>query len=250
MKTAIVTGASRGIGKAISAEFSKKGYNVVLISRHYAEVEQTAMEISNSTHGVCVPFECDIRNKNQMAEIFETVIKRFGSIDVLVNNAGVNSRKTLDQKKWSENFEGNLSGWDEEIAINLTGVYICSYLAGGYMIKQKTGCIINISSIKGKEATSSPGYGASKSGVIHLTKDFAKALAPYIRVNCVAPGFIDTGMTSELPDDKKNAYKKMIPQERFGTVDEVAKSVVFLASDDASYITGTTIDVNGGYLMV
>jgi len=164
-----------------------------------------------------------------------------------------NSRRTLnaqDNGNWFKNFEENLLGWENEISTNLTGTYICSYIASGHMLNQKSGSIINISSIKGKEPTSSPGYGSSKSGVIKLTKDFAKVLAPYnISVNCIAPGFINTGMTVELPNDKKENYKKLIPIGRFGDVEEIAKVAAFLASPDSSYITGATIDVNGGYLM-
>lgn len=117
------------------------------------------------------------------------------------------------------------------------------------MLRKGSGNIINISSIKGIEPTSSLGYGASKAGVIKLTRDFAKALAPTIRVNCIAPGFINTGMTAELPEDKKVVYMKQIPQSRFGGVEEIARVARFLASDDASYITGEIVNVNGGYLM-
>ena len=263
VRNVIVTGASRGIGKAIAEEFvfRNKRINIALISRHYdnvaavvEEFNRKYMDYSGLYEGNYFPFECNVANEKQAERMFREIFKRFGSIDVLVNNAGINSRKILDTKnieRWFECFEDRIHGFDEEIATNLRGSYICSYLCGGYMLKRGNGgSIINISSVKGIGATSSIGYGASKAGVIKLTKDFAKALAPYgIRVNCIAPGFIDTGMTSELHDEKKAMYKALIPENRFGSVEEVAKTVAFLASDEASYITGAMLLVDGGYLM-
>lgn len=252
-KSVIITGASRGIGRAIAEEFASLNYNIALLSRHYDEVRATAGEIGEQKNGLYLPFECNVCNENDVKETFSRINNEFGSIDVLVNNAGINSRRTLEPKNpenWFDHFEDNLSGWNQEIATNLTSVYICSYVAAGYMLQAGSGSIINISSIKGKEATSSPGYGASKAGVIKLTRDFARALAPYgIRVNCVAPGFIDTGMTKSLSLEKREDYLKRIPIGRFGRVEEVASVVCFLVSPAASYIVGTTIDVDGGYLM-
>jgi 3-oxoacyl-[acyl-carrier protein] reductase len=252
MTTAIITGASKGIGKAIAEEFAKEGYDLALISRNYYDVERVSQELSSEYSGTYVPFQADISNELEIPLTFSAINKQFGSIEVLVNNAGINSRKSLDTKNinsWFHNFKENLEGFDSELATNLRGTYICSYIAAGYMLRKGSGNIINISSIKAKEPTSSLGYGASKAGIIKLTKDFAKALAPKIRVNCIAPGFIKTGMTLELSEEKQEAYKKLIPQQRFGNVIEIAKTAVFLASDESSYITGTTINVNGGYLM-
>lgn len=253
-KTVIVTGASKGIGQGIAEEFGSMDYNVVLLSRHIDEAQRAAKKIPASKSQKILPVECDVSVPKQVQDVFASIHKTCGSIDILVNNAGTNARKSLDAAdidKWFKDFPLNLEGWNSEILINMTGVYICSYVAAGYMIKQGNGGIINISSIKGKEPTSSPGYGASKAGVIKLTRDFARALASRgVRVNCIAPGFIDTGMTAELPDDKKQQYMKQIPMQRFGQIPEVAKVVAFLASDNAGYITGATIDVNGGYLMV
>lgn len=252
-KTVIVTGASKGIGQGIAVEFASMGYNVVLLSRHIDEVRNAAEKIPRSDTQKVLPVECDVSDAQQVLGVFACIHEICGSIDILVNNAGTNARRALiptDTDQWFKDFPLNLEGWNSEILVNMTGVYICSNAAAGYMIGQGSGVIINISSIKGKEPTSSPGYGASKAGVIKLTKDFARALAPRgIRVNCVAPGFIDTGMTAELPDDKKQQYLKQIPMLRFGQISEVAKVVAFLASDNAGYITGATIDVNGGYLM-
>lgn len=251
LKVIVITGASKGIGEAIAKIFAVRGsYNIVLISRHYLEVEKTAKEIEkNFVFGENIkvlPLECDVSDEKQVKRVFEEIYKKFGSVDVLINNAGINSRRTIGNL---DSFEEDLNGFREELSINLTGTFICSYVAAKYMLKNKSGSIVNISSIKGKEPTSSPGYGASKAGIIKLTKDFAKSLAPSIRVNCVAPGFIDTGMTTELSEEKKQTYRKMIPMLRFGDVEEIAKAVFFLTSDESSYITGATLDVNGGYLM-
>jgi len=253
MKTVIITGASRGIGKAIAKKFAEMCYNVILIARDIQRLETVGEELEREYNIKCDSYSCDVGNRLEVEEVFKKVVQNFGSIDVLINNAGINSRKSLNTnniKNWFEEFEENLSGWLQEIETNLTGTYICSYVASGYMIKQNYGFIINISSIKGKEPTSSPGYGASKAGVIKLTKDFARVLAPHnIIVNCIAPGFINTGMTLELPPEKKETYKSMVPLRRFGRVEEIAKVAAFLASPDSSYMTGTTLDVNGGYLM-
>ncbi len=257
-KTIIVTGASRGIGKAIATEFAAREYNLALLSRHYEEVKVVAEELKEDDRkGICLPLECDVQEACQVTETFQRIIHELGSIDVLVNNAGINSRSTiqpylldLSNSDWKSTFEAGINGWKNELETNLTGTYFCSYVAAGYMIKKGKGAIVNLSSIKGIEPTTSPGYGASKAGIIKLTKDMAKVLAPFgIRINCIAPGFIDTGMTAELSEEKKKAYHQMIPLGRFGTVEEVAKVAAFLASDDASYITGTTINVSGGYLM-
>ena len=264
MRTAIVTGASRGIGKAIAEELAFNGHNIALISRHYSELNNAVEELRDKisknwgwrrdNEPCFMAYQCDVSDKDEVKNRFSEIYDKFGSIDVLVNNAGVNSRKSLDvvnNTKWFEDLDDKLNGFDEEIDVNLRGSFICSYVAVGYMLKSERGSIVNISSVKGIEPTTSLGYGASKAGVIKLTRDFAKALASYgIRVNCVAPGFIDCGMTSELSEDKKIKYKEMIPCKRFGSVEEVAKTVVFLADDDASYINGECINVNGGYLMI
>ncbi len=249
----MITGASRGIGKAIAMEFALRGYDLALISRKYSEVKEVAQELSGKFSGRYLHFESDVGDKARIKTTFSEIIGSFGSLDVLVNNAGINSRRALnpaESETWFLNLDDLFEGWNEEIQVNLTGTYLCSYLAAGYMLRQNSGSIINISSIKGIEPTTSPGYGASKAGVIKLTKDFAKALAPYgIRVNCIAPGFINTGMTCELPEEKKVSYRKLIPQGRFGEVEEIAKMAFFLASPDSSYVNGAVLNVNGGYLM-
>ena len=240
MKTAIVTGASRGIGAAIAQALAEEEYTLGLFGRD----EAALASVQQSLTGEHLVYNVDVRDSGGLRFAFQEFFSETGSLEVLVNNAGVNTRRTLPIS--DQEICLGLRDWQVEMETNLTGPYICSSLAAHYMGE---GSIINISSIKGKEATSSPGYGASKAGLIKLTKDCAKAWAPGIRVNCVAPGFINTGMTTELSDDKKEQYRDMIPAGRFGSVEEVAQVVAFLASKKASYITGATIDVNGGYLM-
>ncbi len=251
-KVVVITGASRGIGKAFAQQLALD-YDLALLSHNQTELETVIRELPPVNGGFFLPLECDLQNKESIINTFNEIYRQFGSIDVLINNAGVNSRRTLnpqDEGQWFEELDKNLQGWDREIAVNLTGAYLCSYLAAGYMLKHHSGSIINISSIKGIEPTVSPGYGASKAGIIKLTKDFAKALAPHgIRVNCIAPGFINTGMTTELSEEKRESYLKLIPQGRFGEGIEMAKVAAFLASPDSSYITGAVLNVNGGYLM-
>lgn len=241
--TAIITGASRGIGKAIAEEFADLGYNLALISRHREGLELVAKELEGKGGGgIYLPFQCDIRDQQQVTTAFLGINRRFGPLDVLVNNAGANSRKKLDLM--------SLEDWREELDTNVTGTLLCSKEAAKYMKTKSSGAIINFSSVKGKEAASSMGYGAAKAAVIGLTKCLAKQLAPFgIRVNCVAPGFIDVGMTKRLNKEEVKKYTAMIPCGRFAQPSEVAKVVSFLASPAASYIIGATIDINGGYLM-
>lgn len=257
-KTAIITGASRGIGRAIAEEFALRDYHLVIISRHFSEAHLVCQELyqaeeSRGTQGrLYLPYEIDVSDAEAVREAFAEIYQRNGSIDVLINNAGINSRKSLDLKDQNiflRDFKENLNGWKEELEVNLTGTFACSYQAAAYMRQGKGGSIINISSIKGIEPTSSPGYGSSKAGIIKLTKDLARAFASSgIRVNCISPGFINTGLTQELSEDKKQDYLKKIPLGRFGEVREVAQLAAFLASNEAQYITGQNLIIDGGYL--
>lgn len=241
-QTVVITGASRGIGVYIAEEFAARGYDLALIARSREQLNDVAAGIAAQHPISAKPYVCDIRQAAQVVKTFEAIRADFSSLDVLVNNAGANSRKKMDVIAEAE--------WTEELETNVTGTFLCAREAARYMKEQKSGAIINISSIKGKEATSSPGYGAAKTAVIGLTRCLAKQLAPQgIRVNCVAPGFIDIGMTKLLSAEEAKKYLAMIPCARFGAPEEVAKVVAFLASAEASYIIGATIDVNGGYLM-
>jgi len=244
----IVTGASRGIGKAIAIEFAQNGHNIAIISRHKAEAEEVAEKLSKY-NGVYQGYDCDVSDENAVKETFRAIYEKFKDINILVNNAGINSRKTLEiSEDWFNSFLENLKGFREELAINLTGTYICTGIASHYM--KPGSCIINISSIKAREPTSSPGYGASKVGVEKFTTDSAKQLAKKgIRVNCIAPGYIDTGLTAELSEEKKKKAAAEIPLQRFGEVEDIARMARVLASKDAAYMTGAIVDVNGGILM-
>jgi len=263
-KTIIITGASSGIGKAVAERFVSENYNAALISRHYGNVKAIAEDLmKNHQDSVCLAYECDVRNEESVPDIFSDIYDKLGSFDVLANIAGVKSgRKTqdvidyitdgnTDPHDWKSFFMESIAAWRDTVDINLVGTLVCSSAALYFMFNQNGGgSIINISSIKGIEPTTDPSYGASKAGIIKVTRDFAKNLAPYgIRVNCVAPGFINTGMTTTLPEEKQEKYKSQIPVGRYGSVEEVADVFYFLASDAASYITGAVIDVNGGYLM-
>src|SRR3989338_4241806 len=225
-KTIIITGASSGIGKAVAERFVSENYNAALISRHYGNVKAIAEDLmKNHQDSVCLAYECDV-------------------IDYITDG-------NTDPHDWKSFFMESIAAWRDTVDINLVGTLVCTSAALYFMFNQNGGgSIINISSIKGIEPTTDPSYGASKAGIIKVTRDFAKNLAPYgIRVNCVAPGFINTGMTTTLPEEKQEKYKSQIPVGRYGSVEEVADVFYFLASDAASYITGAVIDVNGGYLM-
>jgi len=236
-KLVLVTGSTRGIGKAIAAAFAQKGADVVVTGRNKANADIVAENISKEfgtrAYGVELDFSKDI--KEQWKEI-----ERIGQIDILINNAGL-TRDTLFIRMKDDD-------WNEVINANLTGTFKITQLSVKGMIKKRWGRIINISSIIG--FIGNPGqvnYSTTKAGLIGFTKSLAKELAPRnITVNAVAPGFIETDMTAELPAELKERYLEQIPLGRFGKAEDVANTVLFLASDYASYITGETIHVNGG----
>ncbi|MFC2070289.1 SDR family NAD(P)-dependent oxidoreductase [Chloroflexota bacterium] len=240
-KVAIVTGASRGIGKAIAIRLAESGADIAVLARTYDELNTVSSRIQEIGCKSMV-LTGDVTKYSRIAELFTEVYQAFGSIDILVNNAGINSRKGLEMLDECD--------WDTEIDTNLKGVFICCKAAAEFMKKQGRGWIINISSVKGKEATTSMSYGASKAGVIGLSRSLAKQLIPFnIYVNCVAPGFINTGMSRLLSPSEVERYLREIPIGRMGEPEDIAEVVCFLASPAASYIVGATINVNGGYLM-
>ena len=242
-KCALITGATRVIGKQISITLAKQGYNIALNYRkENEELENTKKEIEKI--GVQVlAVKGDVANFENCENFVKQVIERFGQIDVLVNNAGITKDMLLMRMK-KEDFE-------QVIDTNLVGTFNVTKNVVPYMMKARSGRIINISSVVGISGNAGQtNYSASKAGIIGFTKSLAKEIASRnILVNAVAPGFIETNMTDVLKDDVKQEIAKNIPLKRMGTTQDVANVVKFLASDDSSYITGQVINVDGGMLM-
>lgn len=242
-KAALVTGASRGIGKAIALELARHGAKVcVNYAGNKEKAEDVVAEIKENG-GEAFSLQANVSNADDVQAMVKEVISAFGSLDILVNNAGITRDNLLMRMKEDE--------WDEVIDTNLKGVFICTKAVTRQMMKQRSGRIINITSIVGASGNAGQAnYVAAKAGVIGLTKTTAKELASRnITVNAVAPGFIATDMTDELNEDIQAEMLKQIPLGRMGKPEEIANIVRFLASDDSSYITGQTFHVNGGMYM-
>jgi 3-oxoacyl-[acyl-carrier protein] reductase len=242
-KVALVTGASRGIGREIALELARQGCNVAV---NFAGSEAKANEVVDEIKRIgreAIAVQCNVSDAEAVQAMVKETIGQFGSIDILVNNAGITKDNLLMRMKETE--------WDDVININLKGVFLCTKAVTRQMMKQRSGRIINISSIVG--VSGNPGqanYVAAKSGVIGLTKTTAKELAPRgITVNAIAPGFISTDMTDQLPEDVRNEMLKQIPLSRLGDPEDIAKVVTFVASDSASYMTGQTLHIDGGMVM-
>jgi 3-oxoacyl-[acyl-carrier protein] reductase len=241
-RIAFITGASRGIGKACALALSAAGYRVVLAARALDKLEEVAATIRAEGREAFV-VELDLASQDSIKNAFAKASKEFGRIDVLVNNAGV-TKDGLAIRMKREDFES-------VIQTNLTGAFLCCQQVLMPMMKERYGRIINISSIVGETGNAGQAnYVSSKAGLIGLTKALAQEMASRnITVNAVAPGFIDTDMTSILPNDVKEALLNRIPLKRLGTGDDIASAVVFLASEQSGYITGHVLDVNGGMYM-
>ncbi len=242
-KVAVVTGASRGIGRAVALELAGCGADVVV---NYAGNEASANEVVDQIKALgrkSIAVRADVSSSLDVTTLFDLVMEAFGSVDILVNNAGI-TRDTLIMRMKEED-------WDDVLATNLKGVFLCTKAVMRQMMKQRSGRIINISSIVGVAGNAGQAnYVAAKAGVIGLTKTTALELAPRgITVNAVAPGFIETDMTDKLPEELKNQMLAHIPLLRFGQPEDIAKAVSFLASEDAAYMTGQTIHVDGGMVM-
>lgn len=242
-KVAIVTGASRGIGREIALCLAEKGASVVV---NYAGNEKKANEVVDQIKSMgqdAIAVQADVSNSEDVAAMVKATIDTYGKIDILVNNAGITKDTLLMRMKEED--------WDSVINTNLKGVFLCTKAVSRYMARQKRGKIINISSIVGVVGNvGQANYVAAKAGVIGLTKSTARELASRnVNVNAVAPGFITTDMTDTLKESLKQEMLKSIPLARFGEAKEVAKAVVFLASEDSDYITGQTIQVDGGMAM-
>ena len=242
-KTALVTGASRGIGREIALELARQGANVAV---NFAGSEAKANEVVDEIKALgrdAFSVQCDVSNSVQVTAMIKDTIDHFGKLDILVNNAGITKDNLLMRMKEEE--------WDDVININLKGVFLCTKAVTRQMMKQRNGRIINIASIVG--VSGNPGqanYVAAKAGVIGLTKTTAKELSSRnITVNAVAPGFITTDMTDKLTEEVKAEMLKQIPLARFGEPKDIAKVTAFLASDDSSYMTGQTLHIDGGMVM-
>ena len=241
-RVALVTGASQGIGRACALRLAKDGTAIALAARSQEKLEQVAKEIT-AAGGQAGCFVMDVASEDSVKSACKAAIAQFGKIDILVNNAGITHDQLVMRMKRAD--------WDAVLNTNLTGSYLCIQQVIGSMLKQRWGRIINMTSIFGQIGQiGQANYAASKAGLIGLTMAMAREVASRnITVNAVAPGFIETAMTAELPADLKEKALGMIPLGRVGTDAEVADAVHFLASEGASYITGHVLNVNGGMLM-
>jgi len=241
-KVSLITGASQGIGEAIAHELAESGAEVILIDIQQEKLEEVATKIS-AINGLVSTYVADISNYEQVINVLETILKNHPRIDHVINNAGITRDNLLVRMQENE--------WDSVLSVNLKGVFNLSKAIIRHMINNRYGRIVNISSVVG--LMGNPGqvnYAASKAGVIGFTKSLAREVAGRgITVNAIAPGYIATPMTENLPDSVKQVFIDIIPMKRFGKPEEIAQTVKFLLSDEAAYITGQTISVNGGLHM-
>lgn len=241
-RVAVVTGASQGIGRTIALKLALAGATVVVAARNQSKLDELAAEIQDAG-GKASAFMVDVGNEEQIKATFKQIIAQLGKIEILVNNAGITRDQLVMRMKRAD--------WDEVINTNLTSAYLCTQQAISSMLKQRWGRIINVTSIFGQIGQAGQAnYASSKAGLIGFTMAIAREVASRgITCNAVAPGFIETAMTSTLTEEFKQTALKMIPLGRVGTTDDVASAVAFLASEEAGYITGHVLNVNGGMHM-
>ncbi|HHY47518.1 MAG TPA: 3-oxoacyl-[acyl-carrier-protein] reductase [Firmicutes bacterium] len=242
-RVAIITGASKGIGRAVALAMASEGAGVIALGNtDVAGAEDVARRIVEGG-GQALAMKADVRNADEIQAVLRAALERFGSVDILVNNAGITRDNFIFRMTEDE--------WLEVMDVNLKGAFLTTKIIGHQMFRQRAGRIINISSVVGLRGN--PGqanYSSSKAGIIGLTKTAAREFAGRgVTVNAIAPGFIATQMTERLPEASKTALLSLVPLGRPGTPEEVARVAVFLASDDASYITGQVICVDGGMTM-
>ncbi|SKC87127.1 3-oxoacyl-[acyl-carrier-protein] reductase [Maledivibacter halophilus] len=242
-KTAIVTGGSRGIGKAVALKLAEKGANIVV---NYTSNSTKAEEVVNEIKKMgreALAIKADVSNSDDVKNLIKETEKQFSNIDILINNAGITKDTLLIRMKEDD--------WDKVMSVNLKGTFLCTKLVGKKMMKQRRGKIVNIASIVGIIGNAGQAnYSASKAGIIGFTKSTAKELASRgINVNAVAPGFIETEMTKKLSEEVVENYAKNIPLGKMGTPEDVANVVFFLCSQEASYVTGQVINIDGGMVM-
>ena len=241
-KVAFITGGSRGIGKAISERFAKEGYDLIV---NYKEkinrAEELKNEIENKYNVKVMLVKADLSNEESIIEMVSKITNTYKKIDVLVNNAGIVIDKEFEDR--------TVKDWEETLKVNLIAPFVLTKLIGSKMFEEKRGAIINISSTNGINTyyPSSVDYDASKSGLISLTYDSAVQFAPYVRVNCVAPGWVNTEMNKELEEDFVKEETQKILVKRFAEPEEIANVVYFLASNEASFINSEVIKVDGGW---
>lgn len=241
-RVALITGASQGIGQACAIRLAEKGATVALAARNQEKLSEVAQQIT-AAGGKAETFALDVASEEQVKAVFKAIVGQLGKIDVLVNNAGITRDQLVMRMKRSD--------WDAVLNTNLTSAYLCIQAAIGPMLKQRWGRIINVTSIFGQTGQAGQAnYAASKAGLIGLTMAMAREVGSRgITCNAVAPGFIETAMTSGFTEEFKQEALKMIPLARIGTPDDVAGAVAYLASEEASYITGHVLNINGGMLM-
>lgn len=240
-KRVIITGGNRGIGRAITERFLKEGARVALLVRR--DVSPFIKELTDKGYSVQTR-QTDITDYEQVKQAIDTIVQTWGGVDILVNNAAVISREGV--------LDMSLKAWHEVMDVNVNAAFYCSKAVIPYLSAQRSGTILNISSVAAKcgDITAAPAYGTSKGALTTFTRSLARQLAPYqVRVNAIAPHAIVTEMSAQWSDEKRKQVISAIPLGRMGTVEEVASTALFLASDEASFITGETININGGYLM-
>lgn len=243
-KVAIVTGGSRGIGRAITEALASRGADILVADIQEELARTTAEEVSKTTNQKVVPFKVDVSNLSNTQEMVDFALDQFKKVDILVNNAGVTRDNLIMRMSEDE--------WDAVINVNLKGVFNCSKSIIRPMMRQRYGRIVNISSVSGLAGqVGQTNYSASKAGVIGFTKALAREVASRnITVNAIAPGFIPTALTTDLPEDLKTSILGITPLGRMGKLEEVAFAVAFFASDEAAYITGQILSVDGGMMMM
>lgn len=244
-KVVLVTGSSRGIGKACVERFAAAGAKVVVNALHHPDEADTLVSMLNERHGErAMKIVADVTDADQVDALFAQTLARWGRLDVLVNNAGIH-RDSLLMRMSLDNFQ-------QVVDVNLKSLFLCCKQASRIMLKQKSGRIVNIASVVGRTGNAGQSnYAASKAGVIGFTQSLAQELAPrQIAVNAVAPGFIDSDMTSHFSEAQREKMLQKIPQGRFGACEEVAEVVLFLSSDRCRYVTGQTLNVDGGMVMM
>lgn len=241
-KVAVITGSSRGIGKSAALLFANEGAKVVVNFRENKKAAQEVVNEIKKNGGEAILVQADVSNPKDVKKMFETVVKQFRTVDILVNNAGIYSSKPF--------LETTFEDIEKIMLTNFVGTFMCSQEAAKLMLKQKQGKIINIASVKGIEHCAKSRrieYSASKAAVINFTKALSAELAPHINVNAVAPGFVETEMAKTWPEENKKRIVEETCLKRLVQPEEVAKAILYLASDDSSAVTGEVLVVDGGY---